>query len=593
MRILIAGSYGMGNTGDEAILAGILGPLRARLPEALLRVVSGNPEATRALHGVEALPWDDWAAISGAVAGSDLLILGGGGIFFDYTGFDPGRLLEQGAPDLAHYGSFPLLAWLLDKPLAIYAAGVGPLSTPEGREMVRLAFTSASRATVRDAESRDLLAEIGADASRVEVTADPAFALAVADPGGLEETGRPRIALTSRPWQLAGPQEEWEKSFAGSIASFALARNAQILLLPFHAGSDEESLLRIRDGLEAGGLEAGDVVLFRGSLPPSEVAGLLGRCDLTVGLRLHSILLSMLAGTPAVALSYDPKVRSLARLAGHEELCLDLPGLSGLGPLLEDAWARREEIRRDFLRVSGELKILAEANADRILEIRARPELDGASEAAFRRLAARAFGERLREINERGATIERQWTQLDQSRIWLESQQRAAELLKKELEAVRAERDTARTSVQRLREQRDLLLGERNDLARRLGEFEATLAYGMVSRFWGVMRQTFPEGSRRRGLYRGVKKVLGKVIRTQSSPSMGALELPPDSDGHDPRGDLVRFEDRVRESGADTVVAFFSATQLIESEGQRPTQLALELARRGIPVVFCYWRWWQ
>jgi glycosyltransferase involved in cell wall biosynthesis len=36
---------------------------------------------------------------------------------------------------------------------------------------------------------------------------------------------------------------------------------------------------------------------------------------------------------------------------------------------------------------------------------------------------------------------------------------------------------------------------------------------------------------------------------------------------------------------------FFSGTTFTESEGQRPTRLARELARRGIPVLFCYWRW--
>ena len=61
----------------------------------------------------------------------------------------------------------------------------------------------------------------------------------------------------------------------------------------------------------------------------------------------------------------------------------------------------------------------------------------------------------------------------------------------------------------------------------------------------------------------------------------------------DPAPDLLAFEERVRERGAGTVVAIFSATQLLESEGQRPTQLALALARRGIPVVFVYWRWWD
>jgi len=41
------------------------------------------------------------------------------------------------------------------------------------------------------------------------------------------------------------------------------------------------------------------------------------------------------------------------------------------------------------------------------------------------------------------------------------------------------------------------------------------------------------------------------------------------------------------------VAAIVSATQLIEGEGQRPTQLALELSQRGIAVVFVYWRWWR
>jgi hypothetical protein len=39
------------------------------------------------------------------------------------------------------------------------------------------------------------------------------------------------------------------------------------------------------------------------------------------------------------------------------------------------------------------------------------------------------------------------------------------------------------------------------------------------------------------------------------------------------------------------VFIIFSGTTFTESEGQRPTRLARELARRGVPVLFCYWRW--
>jgi glycosyltransferase involved in cell wall biosynthesis len=72
------------------------------------------------------------------------------------------------------------------------------------------------------------------------------------------------------------------------------------------------------------------------------------------------------------------------------------------------------------------------------------------------------------------------------------------------------------------------------------------------------------------------------------NPGTGGGEAPPDF-----RADLLHFEERVRAAGSDRVVAIFSGTQLLESEGQRPTQLALALARRGIPVVFVYWRWWE
>jgi glycosyltransferase involved in cell wall biosynthesis len=55
--------------------------------------------------------------------------------------------------------------------------------------------------------------------------------------------------------------------------------------------------------------------------------------------------------------------------------------------------------------------------------------------------------------------------------------------------------------------------------------------------------------------------------------------------------EILRFQERLATSRGSDLVAIFSGTQLREDEGQRPTQLALELVRREIPVVFVYWRW--
>jgi polysaccharide pyruvyl transferase CsaB len=148
-----------------------------------------------------------------------------------------------------------------------------------------------------------------------------------------------------------------------------------------------------------------------------------------------------------------------------------------------------------------------------------------------------------------------------------------------------------------LREQRDLILAERGDLDRRLTAVERTLAYRLVSRFWRLMRGVFPEGSRRRKVYRLGRRAVGKLLGAGPEASWqegaGGAPAAPASGAPDPRADLLHFEGRVRAGGAGRVVAIFSGTQLLESEGQRPTQLALALARSGVPVVFVYWRWWD
>jgi polysaccharide pyruvyl transferase WcaK-like protein len=53
LQIGISGSYGGMNLGDEAILEGILGELRATLPAADVTVFSRNPADTLARHNVE------------------------------------------------------------------------------------------------------------------------------------------------------------------------------------------------------------------------------------------------------------------------------------------------------------------------------------------------------------------------------------------------------------------------------------------------------------------------------------------------------------------------------------------------------------
>ncbi|MGA2061971.1 MAG: glycosyltransferase [Thermoguttaceae bacterium] len=51
------------------------------------------------------------------------------------------------------------------------------------------------------------------------------------------------------------------------------------------------------------------------------------------------------------------------------------------------------------------------------------------------------------------------------------------------------------------------------------------------------------------------------------------------------------LSNQAENNSSGRVFLIFSSVTFSESEGQRPTRLARELARRGIPVIFAYWRW--
>lgn len=583
-RILIAGYYGYGNAGDEAILAGMLADLRSLRPDLEIAVASGDPAGTERDHGVRALDREDLAAVAEAVRGSDLVILGGGGLFQDYWDVPFENVFTPRSGGLPFYAGFCLLAALLDRPAMLYAVGVGPLKTEEGRRLTRTAFDLCQGATVRDAESLALLAELPA---RAEVVADPAFGLVPADSEallaglGVAAAERP-VGIALRPWSFGADPAIWEAEVAKGLDRYLAGNGERLLFLPFQYEEDAPVHRRVRDRMKA----RDRVSLVERRLPPEQLAGIVARCGRLLAMRYHAALFALAAGAPVAALAYDPKVRSLLVSAELADLALPVEDWreEAIAAVLREARAPRAGFGEEMRRRARRSAILAVE----ILERGLPPPTDG--RRLLGELAVAKALEAFRLETERDA-VKGQAAAL------------AVELdrLGQELESARARTQALDADRAGLREQRDILLAERNDLDRRLTALERTLAWRLVSRFWALMRRAFPEGSRRRKLYRLARRLLGRAMGGAAAgdapwrEGMGGAPAaaPSGEPAPDPRADLLRFEERVRESGARQVVAIFSATQLLESEGQRPTQIALTLARRGIPVVFVYWRWWD
>lgn len=176
-RYLISGYFGYSNPGDEAILEVLLRDLREAAPGAELCVVSGDPAETIRQHGVQAVASSDMQGLLDQAAACDGLIVGGGGVFQDYWGVSKDTLLTPLHAGIPFYSSLPLLGYLLEKPVLIHAAGVGPLFSREAEELTCLSFELATLGSVRDAESQALLASLGLPLDDILITADPAFKL--------------------------------------------------------------------------------------------------------------------------------------------------------------------------------------------------------------------------------------------------------------------------------------------------------------------------------------------------------------------------------------------------------------------------------
>jgi polysaccharide pyruvyl transferase CsaB len=353
-RVLIAGYYGHHNLGDEAILHVLLEELRRAVPNLQATVVSGAPDVTGTSYDVTAIYERDVPSIVDAVQASDLVIVGGGGLFHDYQGVDEATLLSRWQWGLTYFAGFPLLASLYSKPLLMAAVGVGPLRSDAGRRYTRLAFDRADEATVRDADSRAQLTEIGADVSRVAVAADPAWLInpppqrdrrtALARLG--VPAGARVIAIALRDWDVGVAPDAWQEEVALALDTAIDVAGVVPVFIPFQSPAeqglaDDAVADRVRRLMRNGPR----AVMAPPGLDPHQVQALIAGADLVLAMRLHAVILAGNASVPVVALAYDPKVGAAMARLDVGEFTVGLADATAAGIADRIAAADRERAR--------------------------------------------------------------------------------------------------------------------------------------------------------------------------------------------------------------------------------------------------------
>lgn len=286
MRVVLSGYYGMGNGGDEALLAVLLQMLPASVQPLVL---SGNPRQTAEQYGVETCDRKSYPAVWRALGRSDAFIWGGGSLIQDATSaLSP--FYYAGLMSLAQRRGLKTIAW---------AQGIGPLKRPPTRWLARQTFSRCVAVSVRDRASAALLSQWQVPFT---LSSDPVWALQPKTLPGLWELPAPRIAVVLR----SHPQLTSSRLsvLIQALVSFQKATQTFILLLPFQPTQD----LAIAQIIQSRLPDVSQILVLN---QPQQLMGVFNGVELAIAMRFHGLIMAAASGCRCFALSYDPKVSQL------------------------------------------------------------------------------------------------------------------------------------------------------------------------------------------------------------------------------------------------------------------------------------------
>jgi len=309
MHVVLSGYYGFDNVGDDAILLSIIQSLKKWQSDIEITVLSNNPTATEQTYGVKAVNRWKMKEIRQLLKTADGLISGGGSLMQDQTGMKT----------IPYYAGVIQIAKWLKKPVFVYAQGMGPINHSLSKFIVRKTFNKVEQITVRDKASQTLLTEIGVR-KETKIVPDPVMGLNGGDfhCNWLDQkslTAESYISVSVRDWPSTVAYKE---KIAHSLDQL-VRQGEQIVFLPMHGEHD------LKTSQEVASLMKEKSLIAPSDLSIEEKIAVIGQSQILIGMRLHSLIFSVIYAIPFIGLSHGPKIDAFAEIVdqpviGHVEI---------------------------------------------------------------------------------------------------------------------------------------------------------------------------------------------------------------------------------------------------------------------------------
>ncbi|MDU2939080.1 MAG: colanic acid biosynthesis pyruvyl transferase WcaK [Enterobacteriaceae bacterium] len=374
MKLLILGNHTCGNRGDSAIMRGLIDAITRQEPEAELDVMSRFPVSSSWLQGrtIMADPLYQLSQKQQAAAGMSgrvkkvlrrryqhriLLakVTGEGRLrnfriapeFNRFAEFlkNYDAIIQVGGSNyvdlygLTHF-EYPFCAFMANKPIYMVGHSVGPFQNPDFNQLANYVFARTNALILRETVSRDLMEKSNINTSKVEQGVDTAwlvdrrhdtFTPSYAVQHWLEVARRQKtVAITLRDLEpfdkrLGTTQQAYEQAFA-EVVNRLMEDGYQVLVLSTCTSIDrynrDDRMVALRMAQYVKYPEQLHIAMDE--LNDVELGKILAECALTIGTRLHSAIISMNFGTPAIAINYEHKSAGIMQQLGMPEMAIDI-----------------------------------------------------------------------------------------------------------------------------------------------------------------------------------------------------------------------------------------------------------------------------
>jgi polysaccharide pyruvyl transferase WcaK-like protein len=242
----------------------------------------------------------------------------------------------------------------LEIPVMIYAISVGPIKTPESKQLVIEALNKVDKITVRENEAKRILHDLGVN-QEIEVTADPclllkpqSFTKEMLKKEGIDPDNS-LVGFSVREPGPAAPDLDIKQYHAmlANAADFMVERfDARILFIPMERGENKDP--QHSHAVISKMANAQRASVLKGEYSSGEVLGLMKHMSFAVGMRLHFLIFAGIQGVPFMPLPYATKVSGFL-----SDLEMPMPPITALNigklcAFLDRSWDLRNRIKQQL-----------------------------------------------------------------------------------------------------------------------------------------------------------------------------------------------------------------------------------------------------